>query len=76
MKQTTQLTLAAVLGFPATSLAAGGTGQDGGGLWALMFLGFFAIVIALQLIPGLVLLGSGLRALFSRTPESADSVSR
>jgi hypothetical protein len=47
------------------SMASGGAGGEGLGILAILFMGFGAIIIVLQLIPALVLLAGMLKALFS-----------
>ena len=55
------------------------TGNEGGGigLIAKIFLAFFAAIIVFQLIPSLILFGSLIVAIFSRSPrkELAESES-
>ncbi len=49
----------------------GATGNDGGGigLMAKIFLAFFAAIIVFQLIPALILFGSLIVAIFSRSSK-------
>lgn len=52
--------------------AAEGASKGGGlGLGAIIFLGLFALIILAQLLPGLVLFGSFLVALFTKARAKA-----
>lgn len=53
-------------GFSGYAWAAGEAG-GGGGMLAKLFLVFLATIIVFQLIPGLVLFGSMLKGLFTRS---------
>lgn len=56
----------------ATLAHAGGTQGEGSSLLVTLFLGFFAVVIVFQLVPGLILLGSMLKGLLHlNSPEVA-----
>ncbi|MDO3377778.1 hypothetical protein [Geoalkalibacter halelectricus] len=59
--------------FCATSAfaAAGGEGE-GASLIIKIFFGFFALIVATQLIPGLILLGSLLKSLFGKSAREAE----
>jgi hypothetical protein len=49
---------------------AGDIQAEGGGLLVTLFLGFGAVIIVFQLVPGLLLLGSMIKGLFSlNSPE-------
>ncbi len=52
----------------APALAAGAQEGKGSGLLLVLFLGFGALIIVFQLIPGLVLFVSMIKALFSESP--------
>lgn len=47
---------------------AAGETAGGGGMLAKLFLLFLATIVVFQLIPGLVLFGSMLKGLFTRSP--------
>ena len=47
--------------------AADGSTGIGGGLLGTLFLGLIALVVAVQLIPGLVLLGSMFKGMFTNS---------
>jgi len=65
MKTTRKLMLVALLLASSTTVhAAGGSGTEMG-LGAFIFLGFLALVLVLQMIPGLILFFSMLKGLFS-----------
>lgn len=69
MKRT--MTILGVLMVSTTPvLASGGPEAEGIGILLPLFLGFGALIVACQLIPGLVLFFSILRALFVRTKSA------
>ncbi len=59
------ITLASV----APVLAAEGHGGKGTGILLVLFLGFAALIIVFQFIPGLVLFASMLKGLFTSAPK-------
>ncbi len=59
------ITLASV----APVLAAEGHNGKGTGILLVLFLGFAALIIVFQFIPGLVLFASMLRGLFTSAPK-------
>jgi len=66
------VTLASV----APALAADGSEMKGSTLLLILFLGFAALIIVFQFIPGLVLFVTMLKGLFTREPKkAAESVS-
>ncbi len=63
--------LTTLLMFGAANVwAAAGTEGDGTSLITKIFLGFFALIIATQLIPGLILLGSLVKSMFSKPRDA------
>jgi hypothetical protein len=54
-----------------TAFAAAGEEISGASLITKIFLGFFALIVATQLIPGLIMLGSLLKGLFGKEARSA-----
>ncbi|HTY20544.1 MAG TPA: hypothetical protein VMC44_02795 [Geobacteraceae bacterium] len=64
-------TILVTFGWIATALAAGGTVAKGSSLLLILFLGFFALIVVFQFIPGLVLFFSMLKGLFSAAPKKA-----
>ena len=52
-----------------SAYAATGSRSGGLGLGAIIFLGFLAAIVLLQLLPGLVLFGSLIAALFSKAAK-------
>ncbi|MEW6488785.1 MAG: hypothetical protein AB1578_12845 [Thermodesulfobacteriota bacterium] len=55
----------------APAWAQGGSDATGVGLWAALFLGLGAVVVATQAVPAVILLGSLLRSLFAPAAERA-----
>lgn len=64
--KTTAAALIAVLAASGTALAASGAEAEANGFLVTLFLAFGGLVIAFQLVPGLILFGSMIRGLFSR----------
>ncbi len=61
------VTLASV----APALAANGSEVKGSSFLLILFLGFAALIIVFQFIPGLVLLATMLKGLFTQAPKKA-----
>jgi hypothetical protein len=61
-------TLLAAVGWVTPALAAGGSIATGSTVLLILFLGFFALIIVFQFIPGLVLFFSMLKGLFKAAP--------
>lgn len=51
----------------SSAIAASGAESEGNGLLVTLFLGFGALIIAFQLVPGLILFGSMLKGIFSKS---------
>lgn len=64
--KTTLRTIVAMLVTASAAFAAGGAESEGNGLLVTLFLGFGALIIVFQLVPGLVLFGSMIKALFAK----------
>jgi hypothetical protein len=62
-------TLLIVLATVAPAFAAGGTEGKGTSFLLVLFLGFAALIIVFQFIPGLVLFASMLKGLFTSAPK-------
>ena len=63
--------LAVLAGSSTTAYAATGADAEGGGLLLLFFLGFGAVIIAFQAIPGLIMFFGMLRGLFSSVAKES-----
>jgi hypothetical protein len=61
------VTLASV----APALAANGSEGKGSLFMVILFLGFAALIIVFQFIPGMVLFATMLKGLFTRAPKKA-----
>ena len=59
------------LAWVVPALAAEGGAANGSSLLLILFLGFAALIIVFQFIPGLVLLFSMLKGIFTSTPKKA-----
>ncbi len=70
MKKSVPTALLMILSSSSAVLASGGVDGDGTSLMAYLFLGFFAMLIATQLVPGAILFGALVKGLFSKTVES------
>ncbi|SNB47954.1 hypothetical protein [Geobacter sp. DSM 9736] len=76
MKAIGRLTTAATIGSATTAFAASGAENDGMGLLTILFLGFGALIITLQLFPGVLLFVSMLKGAFSKgEPAQAQAAS-
>jgi hypothetical protein len=64
-------TLIVTLASVAPALAADGSIVKGSSILLILFLGFAALIIVFQFIPGLVLFVSMLKGLFTRSPKKA-----
>ncbi len=64
-------TAVVMLASVAPALAAGGSEGKGSGILIILFLGFAALIILFQFIPGLVLFASMLKGLFSSARKKA-----
>lgn len=71
MKTVLQSILAAFLGSATAAIAAEGAATGGTSPLVIFFLTFFALVVVFQLVPGLLLFVSALRALFSGARKQA-----
>ncbi len=69
---TTAVTMLMPLVLCTTALAANGAESEGLSLLTLLFIGFFALIVVMQLIPGLSLLVSMLAGIFSSGEEKAE----
>jgi len=69
--KTTIRSLFALLAASGTALAASGAESDSNGFMVTLFLAFGALVIAFQLVPGLLLFGSMIRGLFAKPSDAS-----
>jgi hypothetical protein len=65
-------TALATLVSAAPALAANGSAAKGSSFLLFLFLGFAALIIVFQFIPGLVLFASMIRGLVTRAPKKAE----
>lgn len=65
MKTTVKLVTATIIG-ASSAYAASGAQSDENGLLVNLFLAFGAVIVAFQLIPGVMLFGAMLKGLFTR----------
>ena len=72
--KTLQLTLATLLASISPALAAPATGASDSGLATWLFIGFFALIVVAQLVPGLLLAVSMLKGLFAPSAAAGSSV--
>jgi hypothetical protein len=61
--------LIALAAAASLAFAAGRTESGGGSLFVMLFLGFGALIILYQLVPGIMMLGSIVRGLFPTAPK-------
>lgn len=69
--KTTARALFAFLAASGTALAASSAESEANGFLVTLFLAFGALVIAFQLLPGLILFGSMMKGLFSKPAREA-----
>lgn len=62
-------TILATVGWVAPALAAGENVAKGSSVLLILFLGFFALIVVFQFIPGLVLFFSMLKGIFTAAPK-------
>ncbi len=67
MKRIRNLVLAGLLCSSSVAFASSGSGGGDGRLMVFIFLGFGALIIAFQMIPGLILFVSMIKEVFSRS---------
>ena len=72
MKRTLS-TLILIAASASTAFASGAAEGSGFGLVTIAFLGFFALIIATQLLPGLALFLSGAKGIFGKGNKEAGS---
>ncbi len=63
-----RMSIALLLSCAGNVLAAAGTEPEGASLMVKIFFGFFALIVAAQLIPGLIMLASLIKGLFAKAP--------
>ncbi len=68
---TTVRTILVTLIWIASAVAAEGKESEGSGLLVSLFIGFGALIIVFQLVPSLILFGSMLKGLFTKTAKEA-----
>jgi hypothetical protein len=64
-------TLTATLALVVPAFAANGSEPEGSGLLIILFLGFGALIVVFQLVPGLVLFVTMVKELFTPAPKKA-----
>ena len=64
-------TVILILASVTTALAADGSVVKGSSILLILFLGFAALIIVFQFIPGLALFATLLKSLFTRAPKKA-----
>ncbi len=70
MKKSVPAALLMILSSSSAVLASGGVDGDGTGIMAYLFLGFLAMFIATQLVPGATLFIALIKGLFGKAIES------
>lgn len=67
-------TIIVALASATPALAASGNDAKGSGILIFLFLGFAALIIVFQFIPGMVLFASMLKGLFTSAHKKSDSL--
>lgn len=68
--------LCLLIGVPAGFAAAAETGDQGGSLLLVLFIGFFALIVVFQLVPACLLFIGMLKGLFSREQKGEEKKSQ
>lgn len=71
MKSTVRNTLFMLLSTATTALAASGAREEENGFLLMLFLGFGALVIAFQFVPGVMMFFSMVKGLFTGSKKPA-----
>jgi len=66
-------TIFTTLALVVPALAADGSAAKGSSLLLILFLGFAALIVVFQFIPGLVLFFSMLKGIFTAAPKKASA---
>ena len=74
--KTTLRTLTLILAATTSALAASGAETEGNGFLVTLFLAFGALIIAFQLVPGVLLFASMIKGLFSRPAAEESETNR
>lgn len=69
--KTLQLTLATLSATVSPALATPAASSSDSGLMTWLFIGFFALIVVAQLVPGLLLVGSVIKGLLSSAAGSS-----
>ncbi|WP_020676589.1 hypothetical protein [Geopsychrobacter electrodiphilus] len=72
MKNIIRNTLVVLASFSTITYAAADAGSGGGSFLLTLFLGFFALIIVLQLIPAAMLFVGMLKGLFIHNPKKEE----
>ncbi len=62
----TMTTLGALMAMATPAIAAGGMETEGTSMFTILFVGFGALIVVGQLIPGIVLFGGMVKGLFGK----------
>ncbi len=73
MKNSLLSTITLLLASATSAFASNGSGSAGLGLMTILFLGFFGLIVATQLLPGLLLFITGTKSLFGKNSGKAAS---
>ena len=65
MKNTLRNALIALITFSSSAFAAGSAADSGGGLLITLFVGFFALILAFQVVPAALMFIGMVKGLFS-----------
>jgi hypothetical protein len=66
MKTSLTSTITLIIASASTALASDGSAGAGISIMTLLFLGFFGLIVATQVLPGLFLFFTGTRSLFGK----------
>jgi hypothetical protein len=67
-------TLGALMAMATPAIAAGGTETEGSSLFIILLLGFGALIVAFQVIPGFFMLSAMIKGIFGKDKTEAKPV--
>jgi len=72
--KTLRMLMTMVVGSASAAYAAAGTHNDGAGILAYAFIGFFALIVVSQLVPAMILFFGMIKGVFAGKEKTSVSV--
>jgi hypothetical protein len=73
MKNTLTSAIILLIASATSAFASNGSGSAGLGIMTIIFIGFFGLIVATQLLPGLLLFIAGTKSLFGKRSSQVAS---